>query len=353
MVRVSRVLPHLTEAEVKEKIRTANNFRRQQKWWIVYNALVEPRTAEEIARHIGTSVRDVHQVISEYNRQGASALETPGAGGRRISYMTQEQEKAFLASLESKAKRGELMTKAEIKQAFEQQVGHQVHKSTIYRLLERHQWHKIKPRPRHPKADPEEQDAFIASFEEQVQQLNQQRDPKDKRPLLVMASDEGRFGRTGEVHPCWCPPGFRPAIARQQVRQYVYAYAAVAPALGKMSCLILPFANTAMMNLFLEQVSLDFAEYFVVLQLDRAAWHRAKCLQVPENIRLLPQPSYSPEVMPVEHLWDDVREKHFNNHIFNSLDDVESTLCAALKELDSEPERLRSMTFFPHLRITI
>ncbi len=57
--------------------------------------------------------------------------------------------------------------------------------------------------------------------------------------------------------------------------------------------------------------------------------------------------------MPVEHLWDDVRDKHFNNHIFNSLDDVESTLCAALKELDSEPERLRSMTFFPHLRITV
>ncbi len=64
MVRVSRVLPHLTEAEVKEKIRTANNFRRQQKWWIVYNALVEPRTAAEIARHTGTSVRDVHQVIN-------------------------------------------------------------------------------------------------------------------------------------------------------------------------------------------------------------------------------------------------------------------------------------------------
>lgn len=150
MARVSRVLPHLTEAEVKEKMRTASDFRRQQKWWIVYNALVEPRTAAEIAKHTGTSVRNVHQVISEYNRHGASAFETPGAGGRRTSYMTLEQEKAFLAQLEPKARRGELTTKAEIKQAFEQQVGHQVHKSTIYRLLERHQWHKLKPRPRHP-----------------------------------------------------------------------------------------------------------------------------------------------------------------------------------------------------------
>lgn len=120
-----------------------------------------------------------------------------------------------------------------------------------------------------------------------------------------------------------------------------------------MTCLILPYANTAMMNLFLEQLSADFISYFVILQVDRASWHRAKGLQVPENIRLLPQPAYSPEVMPVEHLWDDIREKHFDNRIFKSLDTVETTLCHALNELDQDPERLRSMTFFPHMRITV
>ena len=136
----------------------------------------------------------------------------------------------------------------------------------------------------------------------------------------------------------WCPPGFRPAIARQQVRQYTYAYAAVAPAIGRMSCLVLPHANTAMMNLFLKQVSQEFADYFIVLQLDRASWHRAKSLQVPENMRLLPQPPYSPEVMPVEHVWDEIREKYFDNHIFKSLDAVEDTLCHALKTLAEAPE---------------
>jgi len=119
-----------------------------------------------------------------------------------------------------------------------------------------------------------------------------------------------------------------------------------------MSGLILPYANTAMMNLFLKQVSMDFADYFIILQLDRAAWHRAKNLQVPENIRLLPQPPYAPEVMPVEHVWDDIREKHFDNRIFKSLDAVEDSLCEALRELMAQPERLRSMTLFPHLRIT-
>ncbi len=352
MARVSRVKPRLSEAEIKEKISTAKKFRQQQKWSIIYNAIVDPRPAAAIAKHTGTTVRTVHQVISDYHRRGAAAIETPGSGGRRRSYLSVDEEKQLLDAIAAKAKCGEITTKAEVKQTVEQKVGHKVHKTTIYRLLRRHQWGKRKPRPIHPKADPEQQDEFKANFSSQVQQILQQRDPTDTRPVLVMVSDEGRFGRTGEITSCWCPPGFRPTVTRQQVRQYIYAYVAVAPAIGRMSSLILPHANTAMMNLFLKQVSIEFADYFIILQLDRAAWHRAKNLQVPENIRLLPQPPYAPEVMPVEHVWDDIREKHFDNRIFKSLDAVEDSLCEALRELMAQPERLRSMTLFPHLRIT-
>ena len=353
MARVSRALPHLSAAEVQEKIRTAPNVRRSQKWLIIYNALIDPRTAAEIANHTGTSIRTVHQVISEYNRLGVEATLTPGSGGRRHSYLNLEEEQRVLERLKPKAKRGEITSKTQIKQAFEQQVGHPVHKTTIYRLLARHQWRKLKPRPRHPKADPEEQAAFLKGFAQQVEAIIQQRDVQDTRPVLLMAEDEGRFGRTGTLCSCWCPPGeTRPSLARQQLRQYVYAYAAVAPSLGRMCCLILPHANTAMMSLFLAQLSIEFADYFIILQVDRAAWHRAKHLEIPENIRLLAQPAYSPEVMPVEHLWEEMREKHFNNRIFNSLDAVEDTLCKAFNDLIAAPEQVRSMTFFPHLRIT-
>jgi hypothetical protein len=41
-----------------------------------------------------------------------------------------------------------------------------------------------------------------------------------------------------------------------------------------------------------------------------------------------------------------------DNRIFKSLDAVEDSLCEALRELMAQPERLRSMTLFPHLRIT-
>ena len=75
-----------------------------------------------------------------------------------------EQERELLAPFFACAERGELATAGEIKRAFEAQVGHKVDESTIYRLLHRHRWRKLMPRPRHPKANADEQAAFKKTF---------------------------------------------------------------------------------------------------------------------------------------------------------------------------------------------
>jgi hypothetical protein len=168
-----------------------------------------------------------------------------------------------------------------------------------------------------------------------------------------MAQDEGRFGRISRPHSCWAPPGVRPLVPSQVVREALYVFAAVAPSLGKMCSLILPTANTEMMNLFLEHVSQTFSGYFIIMQVDQASWHQAKALVIPENIRLIKQPPYSPEVNPVEHIWDDIREKYFHNRVFSSLDILTDTLCQALNILSDNPQRITSMTNFPHLQVVL
>jgi transposase len=160
MSRVSRVEPHLTEADLKEKIANAPNARTQQKWMIVYNALVDPRPAAVIAQHTATSQRTVHQVIADYNRLGVAAIETPGRGGRRNQYLTLAEEVDFLAPFITRASEGEFTTVAAIRQAFEQKVGNPVHHSVIYRLLDRHGWRKLMPRPYHPEGDKQAQADF-------------------------------------------------------------------------------------------------------------------------------------------------------------------------------------------------
>lgn len=167
-----------------------------------------------------------------------------------------------------------------------------------------------------------------------------------------MAQDEGRFGRISDVRTCWAPKGIRPRIAKQIVRSFVYVYAAVCMELGKITSLILPFANTEMMNLFLEEVSKDFKDCFVIMLVDGAGWHRSDRLKVPENIRLIYQPPHSPELNPVEHLWEELRENYLPNRGFGSLGAVEKALCQGLRELCNAPERLRSMTNFEYLAVT-
>jgi transposase len=178
------------------------------------------------------------------------------------------------------------------------------------------------------------------------------RQAQDTRPVVVMAEDEGRFGRIDRLRRCWAPKPLRPRVPRQIVREFIYVFAAVCPRLGRLSALVLPRADTAMMSLFLQHLAQEFQDSFLILVLDRAGWHRAKRLAVPENIRLLPQPAHSPELNPAEHLWEELREKTLANRSFASLDALIDRLCEGLREMAADEPRLRSMTDFPYLRIT-
>jgi transposase len=160
MAGVTRAAAHLSAEEVLRRWKQDPRTHRRQRWLIIYQALVDPREAEQIAKHCGVSTATVHQLISAYNRRGVAAVETPGKGGRRNQYLTLEQEQQFLAPFFAQAQVGTLATAAQIKQAFEARVGQEVAETTIYRLLDRHGWRKLVPRPVHPKADPEEQAAF-------------------------------------------------------------------------------------------------------------------------------------------------------------------------------------------------
>ncbi len=166
-----------------------------------------------------------------------------------------------------------------------------------------------------------------------------------------MTQDEGRFGRVNIPKASWAPKGIRPNVAKQVVRQSFYVYCAVAPSLGKMSSLILPYGNTEMMNMFLEQVSRDFENDKIIMQVDGAGWHRSKSLKIPKNIFLINQPPYSPEVNPTEHIWDEIREKYLHNKIFKSIEDTMDFVCSGLNDLALKPEYLKSMTYFPHLNV--
>jgi transposase len=113
-----------------------------------------------------------------------------------------------------------------------------------------------------------------------------------------------------------------------------------------MISLVLPYTNTKVMNIFLEEVSVRQADRFTLMFLDQAGWHTAKDLIVPPNIRLAYIPAYSPELNPTEHIWDELKEKYFHNLAFDGIAAVEDVLTVGLQDLERDGERIRSMTGF-------
>lgn len=167
-----------------------------------------------------------------------------------------------------------------------------------------------------------------------------------------MFTDEARFGRITTPADCWSPPGIRPVTPKQAIREYTYAYAAVAPANGAMDSLILPDMYASTLQVFLDELSMRHSDDLIMLVMDGAPSHRAgkEKLSIPLNIRIIEQPPYSPEVNPVENVWDDMREKFFCNKVFRDMNAVEHQMVEALIFLEHHPARLQSITGFPWIR---
>lgn len=166
-------------------------------------------------------------------------------------------------------------------------------------------------------------------------------------PIRIFFQDEARFGRISDTRRCWCPKPIRPICRSMVSQEYTYAYAAVDIASGKMDSLILPYVNEACMQIFVDEVASRYPGERMVMILDGAGWHKAKDLKLPSNLRLLSLPPYSPELNPVEHLWDEIREKYFHNKVFDSLDSLENHLCNALHLTELDTEKVRSIVAWP------
>ena len=159
-----------------------------------------------------------------------------------------------------------------------------------------------------------------------------------------MFQDEARFGRIVDMRRCWCPRPLRPVCRAIVSRQYTHAHAAVSVGDGRLDTLVLPHVNAECMELFVDELSRRHHDERVVLVLDGAGWYHQAALQWSPNVRPLHLPPCSPELNPVGHLWDELREKHFHNRFFDNLEDVEEQLANALAGVKRDAQRVQSIT---------
>jgi DDE superfamily endonuclease len=130
----------------------------------------------------------------------------------------------------------------------------------------------------------------------------------------------------------------------------LYLFAACRPGTDEAFALALPEATAASMGVFLAQLARELAPgVHAALILDRAGWHIARGLPVPDNITLVPLPAYSPELNPVERVWLYLRERFLSHRVLDGYTALLEAACRAWNTLAAEPGRLASLTAYPYL----
>ena len=103
------------------------------------------------------------------------------------------------------------------------------------------------------------------------------------KPLEIWFQDEARVGQQGRLTRLWAKRGTRPRAPRDRRYAWTYLFGAICPARAVGVGLVLPFADKAAMNRHLDEIGRSIGpEAHGALVLDRAGWHRAKRLRVPE-----------------------------------------------------------------------
>ena len=167
--------------------------------------------------------------------------------------------------------------------------------------------------------------------------------------------DEARVGQKGGLTHVWSARGVRPRGLRQQGFASAHLFGAVCPEREAGVALVLPEVSTAAMDVFLTELARAVPTgTHAALVLDGAGWQVSEGLTVPANLTLIHPPPYSPELNPVERVWEDLRDRWLSHRVLAGGDDaVVDAACAAWNALLAEPGRLRSLTSFPWLPPTV
>jgi transposase len=214
-------------------------------------------------------------------------------------------------------------------------------RSGVYTLLDRINIVWISGRSKHPKHSHDAIENFKETFPEELESLKEEL-KNDK--IEVWWQDESRVGQQGSLSRVWAAKGTRPRVVRQRQFLNTYIFGACCPDKDKGCALILPECHTGMMQLHLDEISKNVEEGFhAIIIIDRASWHTTEALNIPENISLLPLPPYSPELNPMEQVWQKIKADSLTNTTFENYDDIVEKCAKAWNSFCDEDGNIKQL----------
>ena len=149
-----------TAEEMQNLLAGTNDLNSYKRIQCIYFRVKFDYSANLIAKITGYKLQTVRNIHSAFLKSGLQALEINKKGGRNNEILTITEEKKLIERFEDKAKEGGIIEISKIHETYEKIAGKKLAKSTTYRMLDRHNWRKITPRPTHPKSSVEVMENF-------------------------------------------------------------------------------------------------------------------------------------------------------------------------------------------------
>jgi transposase len=133
--------------------------------------------------------------------------------------------------------------------------------------------------------------------------------PSPKRPVRIFCQDERRCGLLPVHRRRMTLSGVKPVGTVQYCFENFYVYGAIEPTTGESFFLELPYLTTVHFQIFLDEFAHHYQDTLNIVLLDNGSCHKAKSLVIPDNVACLFLPPYSPELNPIERLWQDMKDR--------------------------------------------
>ena len=323
-------------AQLKEQIRAATDPRDKERLQVVLWATRGQHSLAALAGLAGRARSTIQVWLDDFADGGVRQLLERTAPPGKPSPVA---EAKVQAQLQAGLKAGQWRTAGQVAAWLKETHGIQRATKSLYYWLGKVGGALRVPRPCHVQQNPVARAAFRAELEQNLEKLDL---PKD-RPVKIWVADEARFGLHTQSRRCWALRGQRVVLAQAQRYEWEYVYGAVEVVEGLAEFQFLPSVSLALSHGFLQQLADSNAQAEHVVIWDQAGFHpRTGDPALPARIHLLPLPPYSPELNPVEGLWDQTQDVTCNRH-FASLDELEAALTQALRPFWETPARALSL----------
>ena len=270
-------------------------------------------TLEQIGGILKRGRSTIARWVKAYREGGKQKLLKRGHGGRKASLSYPDQEAMIVELYSGRWKRAR-----DIRMWLQEERGIDLKLGGVYYWLYKLNSSWKVPRPRHKNQEPDEVEAFKKEIVSRLEAL----DIPDNRVVHVWVEDEHRYGLISVLRRCWTIKGHRVTAPRQMKYEWSYVYGAADIVTGNAEFLHTPTVSTQWSQVFLEQLIATDPEGIHIVIWDRAGYHPTVLTnELAESIRILPLPAYSPELNPIEPLWDQVKRR-IANDIWETLDSI-------------------------------